>query len=291
MPLRFFVFCGKILLNKRERADAMNRCIKCGREIPDGELFCIECSLNPGSSLFEEPKPVDRRATPVGRMQTPKPVRRPAPQPVAVAQPPRRNSGHTGLKVALALVSLLLAALIAFVLWQYRDLKVERTRLETKEADMLLREKEKDELQEQLEALQSQLDDLNATIEEKDQQISTLTTRLSGSQSSQSQSEYDLTTAQAELERLEEENEQLLLLEQELEENIQTLTEALTAAEDYKVKADFMDSYVVFVENNGTGVYHTYDCEQFSKSNFWAYSRKLAESNGFSPCQVCGGKP
>ena len=26
----------------------MNQCIKCGVEIPEGELFCIECSLNPG---------------------------------------------------------------------------------------------------------------------------------------------------------------------------------------------------------------------------------------------------
>lgn len=269
----------------------MNRCIKCGREIPEGELFCIECSLNPGSSLFEEPKPTERHAVPVGRMQTPRPVRRPAPQPVAVAQPPRRSSGGAGLKAALVVVSLLLAALIAFVLWQYNDLKVERTRLETKEADMLLREKEKDELQLQLDELQAQLDDLNATIADKDEQIKSLTAQLSGSQSSQSQSEYDLTTAQAELERLEEENKQLLLLEQDLEEDIKTLTEALTAAQVYEAKAEFMDNYVVFVENNGTRVYHTYDCEQFSKSNFWAYSRKLAESNGFSPCSICGGKP
>ena len=27
----------------------MNTCIKCGREIPDGELFCRECALNPGA--------------------------------------------------------------------------------------------------------------------------------------------------------------------------------------------------------------------------------------------------
>ena len=28
----------------------MNTCIKCGREIPDGELFCNDCALNPGTS-------------------------------------------------------------------------------------------------------------------------------------------------------------------------------------------------------------------------------------------------
>ena len=139
--------------------------------------------------------------------------------------------------------------------------------------------------------LNKQIEALNATIAQKDEEIQALKTKLSGSQSSQSQSEYDLTTAQAELERLEEENKQLLLLEEELEADIKALTEALAAAENYKVKANFMDSYVVFVENNDSRVYHTYDCGEFSKSNFWAYSRKLAESNGFGPCSVCGGKP
>ena len=156
---------------------------------------------------------------------------------------------------------------------------------------MLLREKEKEELELQLDDLNNQIEALNTTIAQKDEEIQALKTKLSGSQSSQSQSEYDLTTAQAELERLEEENKQLLLLEEELEADIKSLTEALTAADAYKVKADFMDNYVVFVENNGTRVYHTYDCEKFSKSNFWAYSRKLAESNGFGPCDVCKGKP
>ena len=28
-------------------------CIKCGREIPEGELFCVECSMAP-----EPPEPV-----------------------------------------------------------------------------------------------------------------------------------------------------------------------------------------------------------------------------------------
>jgi len=84
----------------------------------------------------------------------------------------------------------------------------------------------------------------------------------------------------------------------ELEQNIEdledaktTLEAALEAARPYKTKSDFLDSYVVFVENNGSGHYHTYDCEDFSKSNFWAYSRKLAEAQGFNPCPTCGGMP
>ena len=78
---------------------------------------------------------------------------------------------------------------------------------------------------------------------------------------------------------------------EDLEDAQKTLEAALEAARPYKVKADFMDSYVVFVENNNSGYYHTYDCGNFAKKNFWAYSRKLAESNGFDPCPICGGRP
>lgn len=30
----------------------MTTCIKCGKEIPDGELFCAECGLNPGAGAI-----------------------------------------------------------------------------------------------------------------------------------------------------------------------------------------------------------------------------------------------
>ena len=46
----------------------MTTCIKCGKEIPDGELFCAECSLNPGAAP-SRPRP--SAAAQPGRMQTP----------------------------------------------------------------------------------------------------------------------------------------------------------------------------------------------------------------------------
>ena len=55
-------------------------------------------------------------------------------------------------------------------------------------------------------------------------------------------------------------------------------------------KLRFMDSYVVFIEDDGTGNYHRYDCGKFSKKNFWAYSRKLAERQGYTPCAQCFGR-
>ncbi len=259
----------------------MNHCIKCGIQIPEGELFCVECSLNPGSSLFEKPYP-----SPAGHMQAPKPMPRQAP---AAVKTPERKAKHTGLKAALVLVVLALLLSVGFTVWQYSDLQAQRTRLETKEADMLLREREKEELQLQLEEANRQIESLNQTIGEKEQEIKSLHSQLLGSQSSQSQSQYDLTTLQNELSRLEEENQQLLLLEEDLEAEIKKLTTALQGTQKATEKAAFLDSFVVFVENDGSRVYHTYDCARFSKTNFWAYSRKLAESAGFGPCSTCRG--
>ena len=280
----------------------MNQCIKCGKEIPEGELFCMECSLNPVAALFDEPAPPARQPAPTGRMLAPQPVKRSAPQAPVAVKKEKKTGRRPGLVTALVVVSLLLAGLMAIVVWQYQDLKVERTRLATKEADMLLREQEREELEAQLATMQLQIETVQESLEQRDAEISDLKKELAESQGSQSQSEYDLKTALADMARIEEENKELLLLEEELEENIKTLTEDLensekeleelkTDAKEYKTKAEFMDKYVVFVENNNSRVYHTYSCEDFSRSNFWAYSRKLAENNGFSPCETCGGKP
>lgn len=253
----------------------MTRCVKCGCQIPDGELFCMECGLNPGSSLFEEPRPVP----PVGRMQAPVTKSSQRLAPVAVKEPEKKKK-NAGLKAALAVVSLLLVLSVGFTLWNYVSIKAEWTRLETKEADLLLREREKEELSQDLEAAHMELERLQIALEKKDSEIRDLQAQLSGVQNEHSQSHYDLYTMQTELDRLLEENKQLLLLEAELEANIKTLS----------VKAKFMDDFVVFAENDGSQVYHTYDCARFDKKNFWAYSRKLAEASGFRACSTCSHK-
>ena len=97
---------------------------------------------------------------------------------------------------------------------------------------------------------------------------------------------------------LTEDNQELLAHCEELQLEIvaledarATLESALDVARQYKTKSEFMDSYVVFVENDGSGIYHTYGCGNFARNSFWAYSRKLAEAQGFHPCPVCKGTP
>ena len=277
----------------------MNQCIKCGKEIPAGELFCLECSLNPGSALFDDRPRAERSAAPKGRMQTPVPVKRAPIQnvpPTRTPQPVRQKRG--GLTAALVIVTLLLLASIGLMVWQYGNLSVEKNRLRSKEADLDLRQTEITELYEQLETLTAEADQNKVLLTAKEQEIQDLTKRLAASQSSQNQGAYDLSTAEQELARLDAENHELLEMIDEktaeidkVKKEVAALEYELTAAEVYQTKSEFLDSYVVFVENNGSNHYHTYDCGIFTKSNFWAYSRKLAEAQGFTACPTCGGMP
>lgn len=269
----------------------MNQCIKCGKEIPDGELFCLECSLNPGSTAFEQAHSPEHHAMPKGRMQTPKPVKRP-PAPAPEREP---KKSRRGLSAALVAAILLLAASVGFQVWQYSSLRVEKNRLLAREADLTARQSETEQLQTQLTDLLQQVADLETAIDMKDQDIQSLKSQLSSSQSDKTQGQYDLSTKEQELERLEDENRELLALSDDLQLRLDQMEQAQKDLKSQlaavRAKADFMDSFVVFVEDDGTRHYHTYDCANFAKSKFWAYSRKLAEAQGYTPCSVCGGTP
>ena len=163
-----------------------------------------------------------------------------------------------------------------------------------------LREDDLAEREKRLSTLETQIDDLTAELaaeEEKTaaqtQQIEELLTTVNSAESSASQSQYDLSEQQKELEKATDENaaleEQVTALEKE-NDRLRADYDTLYAAVDAQSKKlRFMDSYVVFIEDDGTGNYHRYDCGKFLKKNFWAYSRKLAERQGYTPCAQCFG--
>jgi len=274
-------------------------CIKCGREIPDGELFCVECSLAPEKR--ESARAPSRQQH---KAAAPRPQPRQKPHGTAKPQPQKRRTREPAKKrphrtvIAIVLLSLLLAASLAFIALSYGHLARERIRLRTREADLQVRENEAEELRREQDSLSQRL----AAAEEENrklrQEADQLNRQLNDSEGSVSQAQYDMTSQQQELERLTKENQELLDAADELDRQIKDLTgqvttltgraDALGAANAvYSAKADFMDSYVVFVNNDGSKLYHSYDCKKFTRQNFWAYSRKLAESNGFSPCPDC----
>lgn len=244
----------------------MNQCIKCGRGIPEGELFCAECSKDPIiASLGQTPN-------------IKAPVRSaPAKKPVPAPQKKQKNR----LTAPFIWVCLALALCLGLLLTQYGRMQVEKNRLRTREDELTRQLADFAETEDLLAETTRLLEKAEETIQDKEQELKTLTARLADSQSSQNQGEYDLSTTQKELTALQEEYDAM-------KEEYDLMVTAIEAAAKYKDKAEFLDKYVVFAPNDGTRLYHTYDCEKFSKSNFWTYSPKLAQAQGFNPCPECG---
>lgn len=249
-------------------------CIKCGREIPEGELFCATCSQAPESR---------------------EPVRRPAPAASNRASEPRRSSSSNtsraagrstsrGKTVALVIVCLLLAGALSYIGLTHGRMVVEQNRLQERQLQLEQQENEVAALEQGKEALNAQLETANSSIAILEEEITKLERQLNESQSSVSQSQYDLTSQKQELEKLKEEKTALEEEAQSLQSQLTELQSSYTVASE---KANFMDRYVVFVNNDGSNLYHTYSCSQFKRDSFWAYSRKLAESNGYDPCPQC----
>lgn len=272
----------------------MTTCIKCGRPIADGELFCVECDLNPEIDTTAAPRP----SAPHGRMQQPS---RTAPQPASarVAAPVKTAPApapakpvkkHTGLIIALCLVTLLS---LGFAISQVAKDAQRRVELRLRESDLEARERQMSQLEQSVNDLNAKLDDANATIQEQTQALSDLQTSYDNAQSTATQAQYDVTAKESELERLTEENAQLAADLEDLKTVNEDLAEENASLSEKNAalfsKASFMDDYVVFVNNNKSKLYHRYDCPSFSHSNFWAYSRKLAEASGFDPCPDCCG--
>lgn len=56
---------------------------------------------------------------------------------------------------------------------------------------------------------------------------------------------------------------------------------------EYIHLANFVDDCVVFVEDDGTNLYHKFDCYRFKENSFWVYNIEAAESKGYYACPVC----
>ena len=50
---------------------------------------------------------------------------------------------------------------------------------------------------------------------------------------------------------------------------------------------NFIDEFVVFVEDDGTNWYHKYQCSRFRADSFWAYNIDAALAEGYKPCPYC----
>ncbi len=262
-------------------------CIKCGREIPDGELFCVACSLAPEKreTLPRQQHKAAKPAKPAIQRRPVRPAQQPPRQDRSKPKRPRKTA------VAIVLLSVLLAVALGFIILTQAQLEMKWRRLRTREADLQLKEDAASEVEKARDDLSLQLAAAREETDRLQREVDQLQRQLNDSEGSVSQAQYDMDAQQQALEDLTAKDQTLEAENAALESQVATLTaevESLTDKSDrYQEKADFLDSYVVFVNNDGSKLYHSYDCAHFDRQRFWAYSRKLAESSGFTPCPDC----
>ncbi len=273
-------------------------CIKCGREIPDGSFFCPECAQKEAEKQIDE-APKSSRA-PLEKPQAPV-----SPAPKGEAPSHAAKSSGMGFWIAIAAISALLLLFVILYLSGRSKMNKTVAAYRIREANLALQEDELKDLQKENGDLQEKVIVLQEQIDEKEKLIADMKNQLHEHEVAGAQTEYDITAAQKKIEDLEKsktelqtqltdlqkEMDELSKAAKENEEKLKEAEESLKKAEEDREeseeKAKFLDNYVVFVNNDGSEYYHKYDCSQFAKSNFWAYSRKLAESNGYRPCPDC----
>lgn len=107
--------------------------------------------------------------------------------------------------------------------------------------------------------------------------------------------ETDAQLLQSQQQTLDETKQELQSLQAEnetaqtaLAQNAELLQEQAGQLEQLQAQADFMDRNVVFVEDDGSGLYHRYGCSRFAAKDFTVYSREQAAAAGYTACPDCG---
>lgn len=54
-----------------------------------------------------------------------------------------------------------------------------------------------------------------------------------------------------------------------------------------RIQISFFDKHVVFVSDDGTRLYHKYECDDFDTSHFWAFNTEAAIDKGYKQCPEC----
>ena len=56
---------------------------------------------------------------------------------------------------------------------------------------------------------------------------------------------------------------------------------------DARGKVNFIDRNVVFIEDDGSNLYHKYDCYKFKGNSYWVHNIEYAIYRGYKPCSWC----
>lgn len=273
-------------------------CLRCGRQVAEGASFCDACAETVAKPLEESPFLSTRIILPA--RSSARPAARPLPEkkkkkPEADPGKPRRLIAAV---VLLSLCCVLLTAACGYgaKLW-FDGRREHNTLLATQEENTRLQAQlaQKDE---EIRAQQDKVSQVSARLAEAEEENIHLQQEINANK--MQGSEIDLSVRelqeenlglQKENQRLNEENTAYADRVKTLEQEQKTLNSRISALESENArleeKSGFIDRHVAFIENDGSGYYHSYSCPRFKKQSYWAYSTNLAISKGYEPCPDC----
>ena len=272
----------------------------------------------PPDADLEEHEPISADPDPVpaesAHAAHPAAEKRPAQRPASAhTEPPKEPRSSRVWKVVAGIaccLALLSIAIAVYIVVTTAGLQVQLNKAQKENSTA---QANAQDLEAQVASLTDSLSASETERESLGEQVAELQSQINGMEGSVNQSEYDKENAQRQLDeintQLKEANTQLEAAQSEntdLQQQLKDSQDALSDAEsenetlttenealqeqmkDYEAEAEFIDEYVVFVIiNNADRYYHKYSCPNFTQRNFLAYSVRLAESNGYTPCPVC----
>lgn len=229
------------------------KCLRCGAEVKDRSMFCPDC--NKVVSVPLKPSPYLNRKVCLPKRRPVQTIKRPEEK-----KPEKKQHRAGGWILFSALLLLVCAAFLlqgAYIYEQKGELEEEITRLQFA-GDECVR-------------LTDQLRQAEGEIEALEQELSRL-----GS-TAYLQIREDLKQTQAK-------NEALI---QELDRTQDEIASYEAQWELSREKLDFFDTHIVFLQDDDPNVFHSYDCEKFTRNGYRAYNKQQAIALEYTPCLHC----
>lgn len=269
-------------------------CLRCGRTVAEDASFCDECLKTVRLPLEKSEFLSDRVILPPrGEAVKTEILRAPEKKKAKKAekQPQKRPKGLIRAVVLLSLTCALLLGVVGYAVLHYSDWLREKNRVR-------VQQEEYDRLCGQLAEAQSDLVDeqersrsLWQEAQSKDDEISTLKQDINTYRAQNAETDAAIQSLTDENLQLNQQIKDYLADVRSLEGTISYLRRTLQTAnsenQTLREKSDFIDAHVVFVEDDGTKYYHTYECSRFVRKGYWAFSRNIAEAKGYAPCPYC----
>lgn len=229
------------------------KCLRCGIELKDTIVFCPECSKI--TSVPLQPSPYLSKKIHLPKRKPPQPPKKPE------VKKPAKKEGHPLRRIlCTGALTLLCVALLLQSGYTYR---------------------EKDKLATELERLQS-VEDECVRLTDKLRQAEQTAYDLEEELANLGSSTY--LTVRENLKAAEEENARL---QRELTRTQETIRGMERQLDSLREKTEFFDTHIVFIQEDNTGLFHSYDCEKFTRHGYRAYNKQQAVSLGYTPCPHC----